>query len=362
MKKKIRKSIRINGRSITRTFTSKEAAESWYSQLFNKRVMQTSGLALPVRGGVLVKEFVDNEFMPRRTREYPESTWRADEQRINDHVLPAIGNLQIAKVTPQHVRVLLQNLVDQKELSSGTRSRVRAVISSIFNDALNREAGPLVLANPTFGLKFKGKRTGETPPSYLHTTKECVEYLSAAHGLSLKHLVVGALGLMAGLRKQEMIALKWRSIDFVAQAIVVSEKFEQASGEVRAGTKGGTRVERFIPMGDELADVLFAHFQASKHAKPKDFVLANADGSNLSAKAIYTLNAQTCASAGLKVTVHGLRHTFGREFAQRSGNLGALKDILGHTNITVTQRYATLGKGRLAEFRGVVSYGQKGTK
>lgn len=353
MKKKIRKSIRLDGKLFSKEFTTKEAAKAWYSQLHSKKVMGEFDLAVPVKGGILFKEYALGEFMQNRRKNYPESTWKADLQRLNDHVLPALGHFQLARLQGNTIRAFLGALVTSKKLSPKTRDRVQALISVIYTEALNREAGPLVKNNPTFGLTFRrGKRAGTKPPSFLNTNKECVAYLKAARELSLNHYLVGCLGLMAGLRKQEMIALRVRNVDFDNHTLDVREKFIQASGKVVRGTKAGEETERYVPMGAPLEAALK---KACEGADGSDFVLREG-GEHLSPRTVYTLNAQSCKASGVDVTVHGLRHTFGREFAQRSGNMGALQDILGHSNSATTRLYSNLGKERLKNFRGVMDF------
>jgi integrase len=272
--------------------------------------------------------------------------------------LPEFGKLSNKENSRSQVRAFLSNLVTKHGLSERTRNRVRSLFSSICNEGINRDE-PILENNPTFGLKFKsGKRRGEKPPSFLQTTEECVVYLSGAKSLSPLHYAFGGLGLMGGLRKQEMIALKWGKVDEQNFVIEVSRKFIQASGEIVRGTKRGEESIRYVPMSDELCEALMTLKAGTKWCDDTQFVLSNQDGSHFTPKQVTKLNAEICAEAGVNVTVHGLRHTFGREFASRSNNIHVLKDILGHSNIVVTQRYSELGKDRLKEFRQVVSFGE----
>lgn len=358
MKKKIRKSIRIDGKLVTKEFTRADSAKTWYSQMHSKKVLGDFGLQVPKgKQGLLFKDFAEGEFMERRRANYPESTWKADEQRLRDHVLPALGNVPISKVRVGHIRSLLMMLVEKKNLSSKTRDRVQALISVVFTEAINRPGGPLVDTNPCFGITFRrGKRTGTKAPSYLHTHDDCVKFLRVAKKLGRDHFAAACLGVMAGLRKQEMIALKFKHIDLDGRSIEVSEKYVQASHEIVRGTKAGEQSLRFIPMSEALWSALNAHWYAVKHQADDDFVLQNADGSHMSPRQVYDLIAEISEQAGMKVTVHGLRHTFGREFAERSGNMGALQDILGHSNSATTRLYSTLGKERLKGFREVMDF------
>jgi integrase len=354
-KKAIQKAIRIGGKRVSQRFSSKEAAEFWYNQMFNKKHFQSDGIVTPHGKRVQFKDYILNEWLVDRKKNYPASTWMSDEQRLVDHVIPVIGNMQLNKITSVHIRTLLIDLVSVKNLAPATRNRVRAVISSVFNDALNRDE-PLVAINPTFGLKFSSKRTGNKAPSNLHTSKDCITFLNKAKELGETHFVVCALGLMSGLRKQEMIALRWDAIDYSGRVIEVSQKYIQASKKIVQGTKKGENTARYVPVSKELLGLLKNYQKKSDHKTDIDFVLTKKDGSHFEPKAINNMINEVCLKAGLKVTVHGLRHTFGREFAANSGNMRALQEILGHSNMSTTELYSKLGKDRLTGFREIVSF------
>ncbi len=355
-KKAIQKAIRIGGKRVSQRFSSKEAAEFWYNQMFNKKHFQSDGVVTPHGKKVQFKDYIFNEWLVDRKKNYPASTWMSDEQRLVDHVIPIIGNMHLNKITSVHIRSLLINLrANDKPLAPSTRNRVRAVISSVFSDALNRDE-PLVASNPTFGLKFSSKRTGNKAPSNLHTSKDCIAFLGAAKELGETHFVVAALGLMSGLRKQEMIALRWDAIDYSGRVIEVSQKYIQAAKKIVQGTKKGENTARYIPVSKELLGLLKTYQKKSEFKSDIDFVLAKKDGSHFEPKTINNMINAVCEKAKLKVTVHGLRHTFGREFAANSGNMRALQEILGHSNMSTTELYSKLGKDRLTGFREIVSF------
>ncbi len=60
--------------------------------------------------------------------------------------------------------------------------------------------------------------------------------------------------------------------------------------------------------------------------------------------------------AKLDISPHGLRHTFGREFAQNTGNIKALQAILGHSSSSTTDIYSELAGDRIKGFGEAVTY------
>jgi hypothetical protein len=107
-----RKSIRIDGKLVTKEFTRAEDAKAWYAQMHSKKVFGDFGLNTPKpKSGMLFKEFALGEFMAHRKAHYPDSTWKSDNQRLRDYVVPTIGNMRLTKIRVQHVRQLLVGLV-----------------------------------------------------------------------------------------------------------------------------------------------------------------------------------------------------------------------------------------------------------
>jgi site-specific recombinase XerD len=55
-----------------------------------------------------------------------------------------------------------------------------------------------------------------------------------------------------------------------------------------------------------------------------------------------------------KATIHSLRHTFASWLVQNGADLSAVQDMLGHSSITVTRRYAHLEKAKTARLMGSI--------
>lgn len=354
-KKRIRKSITINGKKITERFTTKEKAEQWYSEMYNRKKFAKSGVALPVDDKVTLNFYFDNEWFKNRKAEYREGTWGPDKQRFDDYLRDTIGPLPISKVSSPAVKAVLQNLVTQKGLSPKTRDRVRALISAIFNDAISRET-PLASFNPTYGLKFKGKRVGKSKVSVIEHTEAVMDFLRTASMMTRMHFLLCSFFLMSGVRKQELIALMWDCVDLKRGVVTISRKYLQFEDTIIKGTKMGEETSRDISLSPALLKTLREHKEETRYSKQLDFVFCGPKGHHLSPRNVSTLINQVVRKSGIKVTVHGLRHTFGREFTEKSGNMKALQELLGHSNIKTTELYSELGSARLQKFGGVLDY------
>lgn len=353
-KKQYHRYIRINGKmKKSPKGLSKVQADLWYQEKYKQKVAMNAGVYFAAGSGPTLNDYFNNTWFPRR-RQGLKSTWLSDEQRYRDYVEQEIGFYKISQINTIQVRNCLRKIVDERRLSPATRNRVQALLSKIFKDAFNEEM-PLVNTNPVSGVRFDDPRTGSKSPPHLKKQSEIHKFLKGAKDLSLKHLTLAMLGLGAGLRKQEIIPLRWCDWDQENHMIDVSRRFIQASGEIVAGTKSGTDEMRSIPISDEVEAVLREHKKQSRFSKSNDYILSTRTGGHMAPRTLATYQEDICKKSGVKINPHGLRHTFGRLFAKSSGNnLKALQTILGHSTIAVTEIYSTLSGEQVKGTRNVV--------
>lgn len=141
------------------------------------------------------------------------------------------------------------------------------------------------------------------------------------------------LALKTGLRLGELLALRWDDVDLVAGQLVV--RHAVARGIV--GTPKGHH-KRVIPLSGEARGALKSH----RHLRG-ELVFCNEDGSMLSKGQCRHPLWRACRHAGLRrVGWHALRHSFASHLVMRGQPLKAVQELLGHTTIEMTMRYAHL--------------------
>lgn len=368
--KTYRRFIRVGDRLLASPqFKRKVDAEEWYHQMRRKKQFLRDGIEIDADpdDSITFMQYAA-EWYKRRQVDYPMATVKADEQRLRDYILPFLSELPISTITGPHIRNVLVKITEKGfrdegvSISSSTRDRVKALMSVIFTDALNEDP-PLVKYNPVKGIEIKEKRKGKPQPRHLAGKDECLRFIKAAQEIGPRELAVVSLFLMSGMRKQEVIALKWAGVDFKKRMITVSEKYEQASNSIIAGTKAGEKSIRHIPVPLSLIEVLRAFRGQSGFGEPTDFVIPRHDGRFLNARNVSSMIESVREKAGLDISAHGLRHTFGREFALNTGNIKALQSILGHSSSITTDIYSNLAGDRVKGFGESVSFeiGVKGS-
>lgn len=181
-------------------------------------------------------------------------------------------------------------------------------------------------------------------------------------------LVLVLLAGSAGLRRGEIIALKWTDLDFARRLIHVQRGIWRG---VEGTPKGGR--SRFVPMTPELYEAL----RAFRHAKGER-VLYTEKGEMLGNRTVRNWLAAAQRRAGLEVTaaavgdkqavapetkrkkdrggaIHMLRHTFCSHLAIAGAPAKAIQELAGHTDLKTTQRYMHLSPANRNEAMGALA-------
>ena len=347
--KEYRRFIRIDGRVVSSPrFTKKRDADQWYDQVKRQKNFAKFGLKAASDKELLFLDYA-RSWMKDRVARYPMATWSTDDQRLRDYLLPEFADIPIAKITSKMIRATLKRITDEGK-SIKTRTRVKALASKIFGDAFNEELIPF---NPVLGIRFNDPRQGAKKPETL-SPEEAKEFLDAAQEIGEQHHVVALLGLTAGLRKSEMLALKKSDIDFKNGLLHIQRRLELASHAIIDGTKGGRLETRIVPVPEFTAYILKI---STKDYSNSDFVLRGRFGSYMSHRRLHAIVEEIANRAKVKISAHGLRHTYGRTFVRNGGSIKALQAILGHSTSQQTDLYSNLGGETLSSSRDVVSYG-----
>jgi integrase len=144
---------------------------------------------------------------------------------------------------------------------------------------------------------------------------------------------------MTGLRQGELVALRWRDVDWPAARVRVRQN--HVLGEF--GTPKSRRSTRSVPMADQVGAALDELFKASSAQGDDDLVFADPlVGGPLSKRTILQRYRKALKVARLDEThrFHDLRHTFGTRMAAAGVPMRTVQEWMGHRDIQTTQRYA----------------------
>ncbi len=202
----------------------------------------------------------------------------------------------------------------QGKVSNATVNREVACLKHIFTKAI--EWG-MVQKNP--GKKVKLLRERNTRLRYLEERK--IGRLYDACAEHLKPIVIVALN--TGMRKEEILSLKWKDVDFRSRTISILD------------TNNGERRE--LPMNDIVCRTLVDI--RNKTDSPWVFCKKNGERYGNIRKAFEGARKR----AGITdFRFHDLRHTFASHLVMAGVDLRTVQELLGHKSFEMTLRYAHL--------------------
>ena len=226
----------------------------------------------------------------------------------------ATTNIKDIKIS--HIEKFKQHLID-KNLAPSTINKYLNLLSKAFNIGITEK---IVAENPLRDIK----RLREKNYKVRFLTKEeevkLFKYIDE-HAPNIKPLIITAL--QTGMRKGEIFNLKWSNIDFEYDFI---ELLETKSGKSRK-----------IPISETLKNVLLNILKT--HPK-SEYVFINPETGNPYVDIKHSFHT-VLIKAGIKnFRFHDLRHTVATRLVESGIDLIVVKEILGHSKIETTMRYA----------------------
>ncbi len=269
----------------------------------------------------------------RRLSPHTLISYRTDLIQFRDFLAISYENLPPAEANYPIIRTWIASLMDNG-ISPRSVNRKITTLRTYFHFLMKNE---FITLNPM--LKIQGPKSGKRLPVFVEEKqmgnlmdKNAFEEHEADHYDSiLVRLIVGML-YDTGMRLSELINLK-------------QSDFEPIAGTVKV--LGKRNKERIIPLTVEMVELgkLFIS-EKIKENVPKGeyehvYLMQQKNGKKLSEKFVYTrvkyyLSLVTTIT---KKSPHVLRHSFATHMLNNGADLNAIKELLGHANLSATQIY-----------------------
>lgn len=252
------------------------------------------------------------------------------EATVRLFIVPHIGKIPLAKLSVQDVQQLVTRLQAEGH-SIRTLHRMRTVLSSALGRAVKEE---LVYRNVAHLIDLPQY---ERKPITPWTGEQAREFLEAARGHRWE--IGYQLLLTYGMRRGEVLGLRWSDVDFERSVIHVRQQLQRIDHVLTVGPVKTSAGRRDLPLLPHLRQLLLGRLASLSTAPDEQtFVLLSATGAPVDPKTFVQAFQKIGRDIGLpRITVHHTRHTA----ATLLKNLGApVRDvqlILGHANITTTQ-------------------------
>ena len=333
-----------NRRYSTKTFSKKALAEKYERDSLS--LIENKILTGSQARDCTYNEIFDLWYVNASSRKRGTSLVK-DVQMHKQYVSPTLGNLKISEITPPHfekiVSVMLKN-----NLAKASVNKVIQHFKAVFNHSFNNET---IARNPT--RSFKQLRLDHKEMDYL-SHEEMDQLLSYSNQKYIgeerwKHVLYLTLFLTGG-RLGEVLGLEWHRIQFERNSILIGQIWCAIENKIIYTTKG--KKDRVIP----LNSLLKRELGSMKNSSKGTFLFSDVNDRPIDPTNFRSRNWQKdLKAAGIrKIRIHDARHTYASLFMMSGGNLYELKEVLGHSSVKTTERYAHLSNSHLAGVRDII--------
>lgn len=140
-----------------------------------------------------------------------------------------------------------------------------------------------------------------------------------------------------GIRRAEVVGMTESSVDFSAKTLKVLGKRDK---------------ERIIPLENELLHNIKCYFSLKRQKDiQSEFFFVRSDGKQFTANDVYRVvkKYMTLFSKADKISPHIFRHSFATHMLNEGADIGAIKELLGHTDLSATEIYTHVTRQHIKE-------------
>jgi len=282
------------------------------------------------------------EFLERWLHEYAETntsprTVMGYQEKVRNHLMPHLGAIPLAKLTPQHIQSRYSEMLD-----NGLSPRTVLHVHRILREALKHAV--------KWGLLIRNVCDAVDPPKPQRKEMAVLDGVDIQRFLdvaaSARYGSVFFLALYTGMRRSELLGLRWTAVDLSAKTISVKETLQRIQGKGLMVLQPKTARSRRLVSLPPSAVALLGGLKVKQRElrvtlgidwSESDYVFSQADGRPFFPEKVSQAFASVIKDAGLPhIRLHDLRHTHATMMMQQGVNPKIVSERLGHASVVIT--------------------------
>jgi integrase len=291
------------------------------------------------------------------------STLTLWEEVLHNHIKPGLGHYQLQELRPEHLQQFYNEKLRHGRMDGkgGLSADRIGLFHMIIHMALGQAVkNGLVVRNVSDSVDAPRVKNSHPHPLTVAQVKQLLDSLTDDD----PYQALLTLALSTGLRRGEILGLRWQDIDFEQGVLRVRQamhriKLHQPNSEGRKGEwqpedPKSERSKRTVPLTPDVQSLLRQHRAQQAQGKllfgqlykDQDLVFAKPTGEPMPADHVSERLEVRLRRVGLPhIRFHDLRHTYAQTMAYAGVPLRTISDLLGHASLNITQRYleVTLG-------------------
>jgi len=256
---------------------------------------------------------------------------------LNNHILPELGHIQLQKLTAQQVQAFYTKKTNEGHSASDIVKMHQLLHKALANAVRWRLVSHNVCDDVTVPKRVKYE-------AHPLTIEEARQLLQAARGHRLETFVI--LALTTGMRRGELLGLKWSDIDLDQGILQVERTVARIGrlGVIESKPKSAKSRRRIIltrftieALTRHRTHLVEARLKAGERWENTEWVFCNIYGRRLESAIVQRLFVALLKKAGLAhMRVHDLRHSAATFLLSLGVHPKVVQEILGHSQFSIT--------------------------
>jgi len=267
------------------------------------------------------------------------STYRSYEWLVRCHIVPNIGHIRITDLRPQHLQTMYRKLSEgERPLSNRSIQQLHTVVHESLKRAMK------------WGIVHRNISDAVDPPridrkrSDVWTPEQSLQFIEGSKGEE-RYWIGFVLAIMTGMRKGEILGLRWSDIDMERGYAQVRQTLGWVAGKPVLQEPKTERSRRSVALSPETILALEQHrneqvqdrlFFDSEY-KDHGLIIARPDGSPQNPRTFDDAWYRALERSELpRIRFHDLRHTHASILLQQGVHPKIVSERLGHATISIT--------------------------
>ncbi|HLI07045.1 MAG TPA: site-specific integrase [Ktedonobacteraceae bacterium] len=272
-----------------------------------------------------------------KKRKVRASTYVRYRSAMEKHILPALGDLPLHKITLRTIQQFYNRKLDEGQSPSSVITMNKVLHQALAYAVKER----LIAINPCVGVSLPSEERRKVQPL---TFEQAQRLLQEVQGTMMEPFIV--LALVLGMRHGELLALRWQDINLTQRTLAIhftltqDERYHYVVGDPKTASS-----ERLILLPQPVCEMLHAHRERQAEARLKagsawqqhDLVFCTDKGAYLWPANVRQRFYRILQRAGLlPMHIHDLRHSASTLLRKMGVDLKVIQEILGHSTLDMT--------------------------
>jgi integrase len=348
----------LTGRRITKYVTfrgTKRKAQEELTRLLGQR--NDGSYVEPTK--MTVAQYLNHWLEADIDRRVAARTAARYREIVEKNIIPKLGHVPVRKLTAVHIEAFEAELQREGWVKARAKQKVKEGEEAPIQEKRGLSAQTALHVHRTLsqalghavrlGVLFKNPARQVKPPRppsreiKILDKNEITTLLNAAKAVGLYVPVLVAV--TTGMRRGELLALRWSDIDPTAALLTVNQSLERIKGKFGFKSPKTKTSRRTITLPAITVQALRRHLKEQHEARlklglgrdPRGLVFARPDGQPMDADTLTKAFRRLVASAKVTpITFHGLRHTHISHLLMEGFHAKVVSERAGHAHVNIT--------------------------